>query len=183
MRPVESLACLIVCLAATPAAAQTGSFNIPAGRLSDALIALGQQAGLTIGASEPGLAMVRSRAVRGRMPAQTALSRLLAGTGYGFTFVGPRTVRITRAAPRPPRRTPPPPAPPPPNLQLPKDSDVEFLYPGAAPARQPHVPAPDDVYYYVPSKGYYRMSPDGARVQQLLDAMSGAKPGSIINIR
>jgi len=78
---------------------------------------------------------------------------------------------------------PPPPAPPPPNLQLPKDSDVEFLYPGAAPARQPHVPAPDDVYYYVPSKGYYRMSPDGARVQQLLDAMSGAKPGSIINIR
>jgi len=132
VRPVESLACLIVCLAATPAAAQTGSFNIPAGRLSDALIALGQQAGLTIGASEPGLATVRSRAVRGRMPAQAALSRLLAGTGYGFTFVGPRTVRITRAAPRPPRRTPPPPAPPPPpSLVPPAGPEAEIIVTGS----------------------------------------------------
>src|SRR5437868_12229333 len=51
VRYVEPLACLVVCLAATPAVAQTASFNIPAGRLSDALIALGRQAGLTVGAS------------------------------------------------------------------------------------------------------------------------------------
>lgn len=131
MRLAEPLACLVVCLAATPAAAQTASFNIPAGRLSDALIALGQQAGLTIGASEPGLAMVRSRAVRGRMSAQAALSRLLDGTGYGFSFVAARTVRITRAAPRPPRRPPPPPPPSPPPSPAPPGPETEIIVTGS----------------------------------------------------
>jgi iron complex outermembrane recepter protein len=108
----ESFAALsIACLAAAPAAAQTSSFDIPAGRLSDALIALAGQARITIGASDPGLAAVRSRAVRGRMPVRAALTRLLAGTGYGFTFTGPGAVRIVRAMPVAP---PPPPAPPPP---------------------------------------------------------------------
>ena len=130
MRYVEPLACLVVCLAATPAAAQTASFNIPAGRLSDSLIALGQQGGLTVGASDPGLALARARAVRGRMSAQAALSRLLAGTGYGFTFVGPRTVRITRVPVRPPRRAPPPPAPPPPALP-PPGPETEIIVTGS----------------------------------------------------
>ena len=130
MRYVQPLACLVVCLAATPAAAQTASFNIPAGRLSDSLIALGQQGGLTVGASDPGLALARARAVRGRMSAQAALSRLLAGTGYGFTFVGPRTVRITRVPVRPPRRAPPPPAPPPPALP-PPGPETEIIVTGS----------------------------------------------------
>lgn len=105
----------ILCLAASPAAAQQAvSFNIPAGRLGDALIAFGQQAGITIGASDPGLASVRVRGFRGRMPVRAALRRLLAGTGYTFSVVGPGAVRILRA---PPARRPP--APPAPRAQLP----------------------------------------------------------------
>ena len=115
----EPFSCVtVLCLAATPAAAQEVAFDIPAGRLSDALVSLGAQAGITIGANDPNLASVRSRPVRGRITVREALSRLLAGTGYRFAFVAPRTVRITRiaianAAPRPvDRPAPPPPAPP-----------------------------------------------------------------------
>jgi iron complex outermembrane recepter protein len=115
----EPFACVaVLCLAATPAAAQDVAFDIPAGRLSDALVLLGEQAGITIGASDPNLAGMRSRQVRGRMTIREALSRLLAGTGYQFAFVAPRTVRVTRiananAAPRPVIRPAPPPPPPP----------------------------------------------------------------------
>jgi outer membrane receptor protein involved in Fe transport len=108
---------LLAGAAATPAAAQAVPFDLPAGRLSDSLVALGQQAGLTVGASDPGLASVPSRPLRGRMSARAALTRLLDGTGYGFRFVGPRTVRIVRArriarprpAPWPTQVAPPPP--------------------------------------------------------------------------
>jgi iron complex outermembrane receptor protein len=110
VRLAEPLACIVlICAASSAAQAQAANFDIPAGRLSGALAMLGAQAGITIGASDPGLASIPSRAIRGRMTARTALRRLLAGTGYGFTFVGPRTVRIVRA----PGPTPhPPPARP-----------------------------------------------------------------------
>lgn len=115
MRLADPIAFLVLAsVAVAPAAAQEVAVDLPAGRLSDALVALGAQAGLTIGASDPGLAAVPSRSLRGRMTARAALSRLLAGTGYGYTFVGPRTVRIVRA-PRTVRR----PAPPPPTPSLP----------------------------------------------------------------
>src|SRR5690606_7976600 len=108
----------MVCVAATPAAAQDVAFDIRAGRLSDALVSLGAQAGITIGASDPNLAQVRSRRVRGKMTIREALARLLAGTGCRVAFVAPGTVRVTRigtagASPRPVDR-PAPPAPPPP---------------------------------------------------------------------
>jgi iron complex outermembrane receptor protein len=114
-----------LCLAAVPAAAQEAqSFNISSGRLSDALIALGQQGGITIGASDPGLVLVRSRPVRGHMPVREALRRLLAGTGYDFRFVAQGTVRIVRrTAPAPAVSTPrprPTPVPPPPPLPVPQ---------------------------------------------------------------
>jgi outer membrane receptor protein involved in Fe transport len=131
VRAAEPFAALtILCMAAAPADAQESvQFNIPGGRLSDALIALGEQARITIGASDPGLAGIRSRPLRGRMSVRAALGRLLAGTGYSFTFVDARTVRIVRAAPAAPRRpalprprpippthTEPPPAPPQPDI-------------------------------------------------------------------
>ncbi|HEY6815238.1 MAG TPA: TonB-dependent receptor [Croceibacterium sp.] len=118
MRLAEPFGCIaVLCLAATPAAAQDIAFDIPAGRLSDALVSLGRQAGITIGASDPNLATVRSRQVRGRMSVREALARLLAGTGYQFAFVATRTVRVTRiapanAVPRPVIRPAPPPPPP-----------------------------------------------------------------------
>lgn len=119
----EPFACIaVLCLAATPASAQDAAFDIPAGRLSDALVLLGRQAGITIGASDPHLASVRSRQVRGRMTVRDALSRLLAGTGYQFAFVAPRTVRVTRiadvSAPRRPVNRPVPPPPPPPETTI-----------------------------------------------------------------
>jgi outer membrane receptor protein involved in Fe transport len=119
----EPFACVaVLCVAATPAAAQDVAFDIPAGRLSDALVSLGQQASITIGASDPALATVRSRRVRGRMTVGEALSRLLAGTGYQFAFVAPRTVRVTRSASSgaAPRRVirPAPPLPPPPETEI-----------------------------------------------------------------
>ena len=95
-------------MAASPAAAADVSFDIPGGRLSDALIALAEQAGITIGLGDPALDGIRSRPLRGRMSAQAALSRLLAGSGYRHEFVDARAVRIVRAAPAP-RRAPAPP--------------------------------------------------------------------------
>jgi outer membrane receptor protein involved in Fe transport len=127
VRLIEPVAFVsILCLTAAPAVAQqTASFNIPGGRLSDALIALGQQSGITVGASDPGLSAIRSRPVRGRMSVGEALSRLLAGTGYDFRFVGPGAVRIVHATPvrRPPlprpRPTPAPVLPPAPEQPQP----------------------------------------------------------------
>ena len=115
LRPAAAF--IFVLAAATPAHAQVAAFDIPGGRLDRALIALAEQAGLSIGASDPGLARIRVGPLRGRMSARAALARLLAGTGYSFTFVDARTVRVARAAPAPAPRAPPPaptPTPPPP---------------------------------------------------------------------
>src|SRR5690606_23903969 len=76
VRLAEPFCCVaVLCFAAAPAAAQDLAFDIPAGRLSDALVSLGEQAGISIGASDPNLATVRSRQVRGRMTVREALSR------------------------------------------------------------------------------------------------------------
>jgi outer membrane receptor protein involved in Fe transport len=112
------LAFPILCMAASPAAAAADvRFDIPAGRLSDALIALAEQAGITIGIGDPALTGLRSRPLRGRMPVTAALARLLAGSGYRYEYVNARAVRIVRApAARaaPPRPAPLPPQPFPP---------------------------------------------------------------------
>jgi outer membrane receptor protein involved in Fe transport len=106
-----------ICLAATPVeAADSVSFDIPAGPLTAALVALAEQARLTIVANDPRLAGRRVGPVRGRMPVRRALDRLLAGSGFRFEFVGLAAVRI-EPAPRSPTRPPTearraPPAPP-----------------------------------------------------------------------
>ena len=72
-----------------------------------------------------------------------------------------------------------------PKFQLPADSDVQFLFPGEPPstASTMRTPGPNDVYLYYPTSGYKRMTPEGARCQQLLDTMAGKTPGSIVLIR
>jgi outer membrane receptor protein involved in Fe transport len=109
-----------LCLVAAPAsAAGEASFDIPAGPLSGALIALAGQARITIVANDPTLSRLRARPVRGRMTVRAALTKLLSGTGYGFVMAAPDAVRIVplppplrpvRAAPksRPPRPVPVP---------------------------------------------------------------------------
>jgi iron complex outermembrane receptor protein len=90
-----------LCLVAAPAsAAGEASFDIPAGPLSGALIALAGQARITIVANDPALARIRARPVRGRMTLRAALTKLLGGTGYGFVMAAPDAVRIVRL-PRP----------------------------------------------------------------------------------
>lgn len=123
LRPILA-ACAAIAVA-TPAAAQTASFDIPAGRLSDALNMLAAQAGITVGASDPALSGIRSKPVRGRMSARAALERLLAGTGFSFRFVTPGTVRIVRAAtPRPAFARAPS---PPPRQPVPDTAGADIL--------------------------------------------------------
>lgn len=106
MRLAEPLTALtFLFIAAAPAnAMQDVSFNIPAGHLGTALVALGEQGGLTVGVSDPAIAQIETRGLRGRMPVRQALSLLLRGTGYSFAFVGPHAVRIVPAATRHPAR-------------------------------------------------------------------------------
>ncbi|MDQ8757363.1 TonB-dependent receptor [Sphingosinicella sp. LHD-64] len=111
------------------AAQETVQVNLPGGRLSDALIALAEQTGASIGTSDTGLAAIRTSPLRGRMTLRAALDRLLAGTGYRYGFAGPRIVRITRA-PRPARaarRRPPPSAIPLPALPPPSPPEPDIV--------------------------------------------------------
>lgn len=72
------------------------AFAIPAGRLSDALMAWAEQSGLSIALDDRALGALRSKGLRGRYTARDALARLLKASGYGFTFVDARTVRIVK---------------------------------------------------------------------------------------
>ncbi len=53
----------------------------------------------------------------------------------------------------------------------------------ATPVREPRLPSSDDVYYYVPSRGYDRMTLEDATLRQAWDETLGIPPGSIVNIR
>ena len=131
MRAAERMfAFAIVCVAAAPAdAAETARFNIPAGRLSDSLIRLAEQARISIGASDPALAGIRARALRGTMSVRTALNRLLAGTGYRYQFTAANAVRIVRVRvpARRQSRPAPSPAPPRPTAQVAELADQEII--------------------------------------------------------
>jgi outer membrane receptor protein involved in Fe transport len=104
---------------AAQAAAQRQPIDVRAGRLGDAIIALGQQTGSSIGVRDPALAARRVPAVRGRLGPEEALRKLLAGSGTRAVTLGPRTFLVV-AAPRAqpkrraaPKRPPPRPLPPP----------------------------------------------------------------------
>ncbi len=125
MHPASLLAasaCLLS-LSAAAAAAQQHSFTLPAGRLGDAVVALGRQARLSIGVRDPALASIRVKPVHGALSVEQALARMLAGTGARAVPIGPNAwvimrspkPRMRRAAPPPlpaPRVEPEPPLPP-----------------------------------------------------------------------
>ena len=71
----------------TPRAATLVDVNIPAGGLSDALVALGQQAQVQIAFLPDRVGNRRSKAVKGRMTVDAALQKLLAGSGLRFNRV------------------------------------------------------------------------------------------------
>lgn len=108
--PILLAAALGSAAAAQPA--ERRPLNLPAGRLGDALVALGQANGISIGVADPALANVFVPQVRGNLTFDEALARLLRGRGARVVRIDPRTIRIVRqrvAAPVPARRAPPAP--------------------------------------------------------------------------
>ncbi len=86
---------------ASPAsAAESRRFDIPAQRLDNALITLGNEAQISIGGIDQRLAGARSKAVHGRMTIAQALTMMLRGTGFTYHIVDSQTVRIIAIPPR-----------------------------------------------------------------------------------
>ncbi len=71
--------------------------NLPAGALGDSVVALGRQAGISIGVADPMLALEAVPAVRGDLTVEQALRRLLRDAGARPIAVDARTFRIVRA--------------------------------------------------------------------------------------
>lgn len=93
-------------------AGERKDFAVPAGPLRVAVVALGNQADVTIGLTDASLDAVRVRGVRGRLSVAAALDRLLAGTPARVERIDAVTYRIVRRAVPPRRRPAAPPAPP-----------------------------------------------------------------------
>ncbi len=76
-------------------------FDIKAGPLSDALVALGVQGGINIGLSSPTMLGTPVRAVHGRLTVDAALKRLLAGSGLHAVRIDDRSYTIAADRPKP----------------------------------------------------------------------------------
>jgi outer membrane receptor protein involved in Fe transport len=130
MRLCAAVALAAACGSAASAAhaAARHEINLPAGRLGDALAALGRQAGISVGVSDPALAAERVPAIGGKLSVEQALGRLLKGRAAGVVTIDAATYRIVRRQPaRLSLRRPPPPPPdrPAPAPALLPDSPVE----------------------------------------------------------
>jgi iron complex outermembrane recepter protein len=115
VRPAN-ISIALLSAAATPlvpaCAAPRVTFNIAAGTLGDALIALAQQANITVGINDSALGRLRTPEVRGRLEADAALRRLLKNLPAKVEQIDSRTWRIFAAAtPRLPIMKTRPPAP------------------------------------------------------------------------
>ncbi len=99
--------CLVVAALAVAAPAQAGplttrapAVDLPAGRLGDAVLALGRQSGTSIVVSDPGLWARRVPAVRGRMTARAALDRLASAVDADVVAAEPVGWRLVARASR-----------------------------------------------------------------------------------
>ncbi|WP_298688780.1 TonB-dependent receptor [uncultured Sphingomonas sp.] len=82
--------------AAPAAAARRPAIAVPASDLRSAMLAIGAQANVTIGLTDPALANIVVPGIAGRMTAAAALHRLLAGTDADDVEIDPQTFRIVR---------------------------------------------------------------------------------------
>jgi iron complex outermembrane recepter protein len=89
-----------LCVAGPAIAGTQTNFSIPALPLDQAVVRLGQQAGVSIGSNDPLIRFAVSRPVKGRMSLDRALRTVLDGTGYAFVKVDAQTIRIVLAVPR-----------------------------------------------------------------------------------
>ncbi len=88
---------------------------IPDSALDRAIVLLARQAGVDIVSTETGLAHIRVKGLRGKLSAQQALDRLLAGSPFDVVAVDDRSFRIVRRAARSMVRPPAPLAAEPPD--------------------------------------------------------------------
>jgi len=77
------------------------TFAIPPQPLSTALIAFGKQANVQVLTAGGTIAIFRSNGVSGTLTSDTALARLLHGTGLAYSFVDAGTVVVKPSAPEP----------------------------------------------------------------------------------
>jgi iron complex outermembrane receptor protein len=86
-------------------AARIPRLDIPAGPLRSAIVAIGAQADVTIGMSDPSVSDISVRGLKGRMAVATALARILAKTAADYRQVDAETFQIVRRMPKTPQRT------------------------------------------------------------------------------
>lgn len=105
MAPSKWLASLavVLLLLGVSAEARAQSFDVPPGRLGDAVTTLGTQSGATIVLSSPDLAGRRSPGVRGRMTMRAALDRVLRGTDTEAVFLPAGVIQVRQRRHVPPR--------------------------------------------------------------------------------
>ncbi|HLY87727.1 MAG TPA: TonB-dependent receptor, partial [Acetobacteraceae bacterium] len=119
MRLIASaVACAALVLPATASAADRVAFAVPPGPLRAAVIAIGDQARVTIGLTDPTLGALPVRGVYGRMSVAAALSRLLAGTPARFVQVDEQAFQVIRRPEGPHPRFPPSPTEPAPEAAI-----------------------------------------------------------------
>ncbi|MEM1298547.1 MAG: TonB-dependent receptor [Pseudomonadota bacterium] len=82
-------------LVSSPSFAEPVAFSLAQQPLAEALRQFSRQSGLEVSASSDLMADRQGSAVSATMEPETALNRLLAGTGLGYRFVGQRSVVIT----------------------------------------------------------------------------------------
>ncbi|UIJ46842.1 TonB-dependent receptor [Sphingomonas cannabina] len=120
-----------VLVAAAPALAEPVALVLPAGRLGDAVLALGRQTGTNIAVADASLWGRRVPALRGRYTAREALERLARAANAEVQPAGPTGWRLVARRPEPPRprvvavpRKAPPPLPPAPVVEVPQPDIV-----------------------------------------------------------
>ncbi len=94
---VAVIAAVALWAVAPAQAAERQEISITAGRLGDAMIALGRQTGTSIGMSDQSLAGVAVPALSGRMSVERALDRLLKRSGARARRIDAHSWRIIRA--------------------------------------------------------------------------------------
>lgn len=99
-------------------------FQIPPGALRSAVVAIGAQADITIGLSDPAIAGIAVRGVSGRMSVASALARILAGTIADYRQIDAQTFDIVR------RRVPKPITKPSPALTV-AHADPDIIVTGS----------------------------------------------------
>lgn len=133
------LACVLaLSVAAAAEAAPRHRLDVPAGRMGDAVVALGRQARISIGIRDPALAARKVKGVRGALSVEEALRRMLSGSGAQAVPLGPGTWLIVRApapARAPAKRKPPSPPPPPPTPSMkplpPQEIEADIVVTGS----------------------------------------------------